>query len=115
MPEEARKATFDFHAFAKAVLEIPEPTTQEIERARVAGELLQAIGGTGGPPLDARYLMGLPPQTFLDANRIISGEASDAPSRAEAQEADPDGWAKLLHIFGGLAPVTDPRVAPEFI
>ena len=54
MTEEARKAAFDFRAFAEGVLEIPEPTQDDLDRARVAGDLLNAIPGTDGPvqPVD---------------------------------------------------------------
>ena len=115
MTEEARKATFDFRAFAQGVLEIPEPTRDDLERARAAGELLKAIAGTGGPPINARYLMGLPPEVFAHAERMISGEASDAASQVAAQEANPDGWETLRSAFSELDCVADPTVAPRFI
>lgn len=115
MTEEARKAAFDFRAFAEGVLETPEPTQDDLDRARAAGELLKAIAGTGGPPIDARYLMHLPPEIFAHAERIVSGEAPDAASQVAAQEANPDGWETLRSAFSELGWVADPTVAPRFI
>ena len=115
MTEEARRATFDFRAFTRGVLGIPEPTQDDLERARAAGELLKAIAGTGGPPINARYLMGLPPEIFAHAERIVSGEAPDPASQVAAQEANPDGWETLRSVFSELGCVADPTVAPRFI
>ncbi|CAA9407011.1 MAG: hypothetical protein AVDCRST_MAG01-01-1387 [uncultured Rubrobacteraceae bacterium] len=115
MTEEPRKATFDFRAFAEGVLEIPEPTQEDLQRARAAGAFLRAIAGTGGPPIDARYLMRLPSGIFAYAEGILSGEAADAASQAEAQEANPDGWENLRSAFSDLGPVTDPSIASAFI
>ena len=115
MTEEARRATFDFRAFAQGVMEIPEPTQDDLDRARAAGELLKAIAGHSGPPIDARYLTRLPPEIFAYAERIISGEAPDAASQVAAQGANPDGWETLRSEFSELGCVVDPTVASRFI
>ncbi|MGF1472472.1 MAG: hypothetical protein ACFB50_12140 [Rubrobacteraceae bacterium] len=90
-----RKVTLDFQAFGQRLLEVPEPTSEELRRARRAHDLLGALLGTAGPSLDARYLMGLSEEVFKDARDIVTGEATDAASRAVAESVDEDQWYRL--------------------
>lgn len=55
-----RTLTLDFDSFGKHLLQIPKSTAEELRRARQAHALLGALAGTGGPTLDAQYLMGPP-------------------------------------------------------
>lgn len=113
--ERERIVTLDFHAFARGLEDLAEPTADEVAHVARVRELLCAISCTGGPPIDARYLMGLPPGAFSDARRIVNGEATDAASQAARLDADPDGWPNLYRWFAELEPLPDPDVASRFI
>ncbi len=112
---EERILTLDFQAFARRLLAIPEPIPEEVERARRAGALLEGLAGTGGPRIDARYLMGLPEEVLADAYRMVAGTANDAASRAVAEEIDPEQWPRLRAELERIPAVPDPTVGPEFI
>lgn len=110
-----RTLTLHFQAFGARLLAIPEPTPEEQDRARRAHDFLHAISGTGGPTLDASYLMGLPEEVFQDARRIITGEATDAASQVVVESIEEDQWTRVRAELERLPGVPDPTVAPEFI
>lgn len=110
-----RDITLDFQAFGQRLLEIPEPTIEGLQRTRQAHDLLAAIFGPGGPWPDARYLMGLPEEVFQDARDIVTGDATDAASRAVVESVDEDQWHRLRIEFEQLPSVPDPTIGPEFI
>lgn len=45
----------------------------------------------------------------------MTGEATDAASRAIVESVDEDEWPRLRAKFEGLSGIPDPTVAPEFI
>lgn len=116
MPEiQKRNLTLDFQAFGQRLLELPEPTTEELRRVRQAHELLGALTGSGGPRLDARYLMGLSEEVFQDARDIVTGDATDAASRAVVESVDEDQWDRMRVEFEQLPNIPDPTIGSEFI
>ena len=113
--EKKRTLTLDFQAFGRRLLDLPEPTPEQVERARRAHGLLAALSGASTPAITAEYLIGLPAGAFQDAHDIVTGEATDAASRAVAESIDEDQWHKIRAGFEELVAVCDPTVGPEFI